>query len=159
MDTTIRRDTSASSMIWPLVRLLCHRRRLCNYRCCAMWLQFRITCYRRRISFCGILRSICSLSASVPDPVMANNKRWWDFHRGRTMEREVTYRLTDNVTNFTLCFNYRIAICVKSTGSFLAYVRCGPHFIDLFQYLLSGNRCNALIWWWTFLVSEKTQKN
>jgi hypothetical protein len=75
-----------------------------------------------------------------------------------TIEREVTYRLTDNVTHFTLCFNYRIAICVKGTDSFHANILCRPHFIDLFQYLLSGYRRNALVWWWTFLVWKRRKK-
>lgn len=56
-----------------------------------------------------------------------------------------TYRLADNVTSFTLRFNYGISVCVKSTHSLRAHILRQPCFINFFQYLLPTNCCDTII--------------
>jgi hypothetical protein len=125
----------------------------CNYRHSATRRRSRITCCRPRISFYDTHHNIYPESTSTPGPVCKTITV--DVIFIVCENRKVTYRLTDNVTHFTLCFNYGIAICVESTDSFYAYIFRWPHFINLFQYLLSGNRCDALVWWWTFCLKRE----
>lgn len=72
-----------------------------------------------------------------------------------TLRPTQTHRLTDNVTRFTLLFNYRIAIGVESTNVLHAHIGRRPRLVDLLQHLFSTNCCDTIVRRWTFCVRSK----